>query len=141
MAPKKGYRMAYCQCTSRRCGEVEYVDEHGQVKNGNKIIQHLARTHQLEDERNRSRVTASIDEDNFQRAHTSNSHPSPLDALIERIRLSSMMNPHDHSQSLHQNTEQASTSNNPTEQPEGDQSDPNVPVFDTSKVFYIYVLL
>lgn len=48
-APKEGYLMAYRQCTSRQCGEVEYVDEQGQVKHGTKINQHLARTHHLQD--------------------------------------------------------------------------------------------
>lgn len=150
--------MAYCQCISRRCGEVEYIDKDGQIQRGNKVTQHLARSHQLEDERQRT-ITSSdqIDSNDDQSTSSSDQSNPPVDPLInsllENLRLSSTMNPHNHSQ-LHPNasvSQQASTLATPTsssvdrsraqstsnfstsiQQPEGDQLDPNVPIFDTS---------
>lgn len=161
MAPKSKYRMTYCQCISRRCGEVNYVDADGQLKKGNKISTRLARTHRIEDERHRLTSAASTDLDEIQRPPTSNlgsdSSMEPIDTLIERLRLSSTRNSAGNSRSMHQTpfSPQASTSAIPfrpapvpsqprsslpifhtsTEEqpvPETDQSNTHLPIFDTS---------
>lgn len=87
MPSKQSYQMQYCQCISRRCGEVEYIDKNGQLQHGNKIFQHLCRVHQLEDERARATSADPIEEPQAPDME-SNPAANPLNALIERLRLS-----------------------------------------------------
>lgn len=149
----KAYRMIYCQCHSRKCGEIQYIDSDGQRRYGNKIFQHLARTHQLEDERHR---VTSRDDLAEERANTPE-YPNagiagPLNTLIENLRLSSAGMSRDNTQSSNclsisqmdsplYHTEMAvqsdhscpSTSRN--HKAETDQLDPSIPIYDTSTLF------
>lgn len=90
MASKQSYRKQYCHCISRKCGEVVYIDETGKLQRGNKIFQHLCRTHELEDER--FRLATSTEPPEPAPIIGSNSAVGPMDALIQRLRLSTFGN-------------------------------------------------
>ncbi|KAH9808157.1 hypothetical protein DFH28DRAFT_936418 [Melampsora americana] len=91
MVSKKSYQLQYCQCITRKCGEVEYVDQSGKIQRGNKIPQRRCRTHELEDERFWVATLTDLTREP-QPAPTPqielNPAAGPLDALIERLHLS-----------------------------------------------------
>ncbi|EGG11565.1 uncharacterized protein MELLADRAFT_59770 [Melampsora larici-populina 98AG31] len=89
MPSGKSYRKVYCKCISRRCGEVEYVDADGQHQLGNKIFQHLARAHQLDDKRRRVTLTNELPEEPINKPDPVAGVAGPLDTLIQNLRLSS----------------------------------------------------